>query len=138
MLKLAGAFGTSVTATALRYVDADLQPCAVVKWDWRGYAWKLLSTSAFQAYFRTTFQSPNDLPADCPTRRAMGRQAAPECGYFQAGTTASAWFPRIASGQWRDVIFIEQAISLGRFGVLTLLYPQNGGFLPQRTCDHAD
>ena len=124
VLKLAGAFGTSVIATALRYVDADLRPCAAVKWDWRGYAWKLLSTSAFRAYFRTTFQSPDDLPADCPTRRALAHETPPECGYFQAGTIASAWFPRIAQGQWRDVIFIEQAMPLGRFGVLTLLYPQ--------------
>jgi len=126
VLNLAKAFGTSITATALRYVDADLQPCAVIKWDWRGYAWKLLSTSAFRAYFRTTFDSPKDLPADCPTQRALAHQAPPECGYFQAGTTASAWFPRIAQGQWRDMIFIEEAMALGRFGVLTLLYPQSG------------
>jgi len=124
VMKLAKTFGTSITATALRYVDMDLRPCAVVKWNWRGYAWKLLSTSAFQAYFRTTFQSPDDLPTDCPTRRALAHEAPPECGYFHAGTTAAAWFPRIETGQWRDVIFIEEAIPLGRYGVLTLLYPE--------------
>ena len=40
--------------------------------------------------------------------------------------TASAWFPRVKSGEYRDVIFIEQAIPLGKFGVLTFLYPESG------------
>ena len=124
ILKLADSFATSVTAAALRYVDADLRPCAAIKWDSRGYAWKLLSTSAFRSFFRTTFQSPDALPPDCPTRRALTRQTPPDTGFFQAGTTASAWFPRIEAGQFRDAIFIEQAIPLGRFGTLTFLYPE--------------
>ncbi len=32
--------------------------------------------------------------------------------------------PRVAPGEFRDIIFIEQAIPLGRFGVLTFLYPE--------------
>ena len=101
-----------------------------IKWDPKGYAWKLLSTSAFRAHLRKTYESPDPLPPDCPTRRALGREAPPECGYFQAGTTASAWFPRIASGEARDEILIEEAMPLGRYGVLTLLYPQAGGRTP--------
>lgn len=125
VLTLARRFGTSVTATALRYVDADLRPCAVVKWDRRGYAWKLLSTSAFRARFRRTFQSPADLPPDSPTRRALAGEPVPTPGFFQAGTTAAAWFPGVNCGwaETRDVLFVEQAIPLGRFGVLTMLYP---------------
>lgn len=126
ILSLADRFGVSITAAAIRYAAADVAPCAVVKWDWRGYAWKHLSTSAFRTYFRSTFESPEDLAQDSPTRRALLRQTPPECGFFQAGTTASAWFPRIEPGAWRDVIFIEQAISLGRWGVLTFLYLEGG------------
>ena len=126
ILALAGRFGTSITATAIRYAGADVRPCVVIKWDWHGYAWKRASASAFAAYLRRTYQAARDIPADCPTLKALARQTPPECGYFHAGTTAAAWFPRIHSGEWRDVIFIEQAIPLGRYGVLTLLCPQSG------------
>jgi hypothetical protein len=37
---------------------------------------------------------------------------------------ASAWFPGVPPGEWRDAIFIEEAIPLGRFGVLTFLHPE--------------
>ena len=124
ILKLAERFKTSITATAIRYAAADITPCAVIKWNWNGYAWKRVSDSAFRAYLRKTYEAARDLPPDCPTRKALARQAPPECGYFQAGTTAAAWFPRIKTGEWRDAIFIEQAIPLGRYGVLTFLYPK--------------
>ena len=48
----------------------------------------------------------------------------PDKGYFQCGTSASAWFPGIWLGSAKDLVFIEQALPLGEFGVLTLLYPE--------------
>jgi len=123
ILQLAAGFGTSLTASAIRYAALDLAPCAVVKWDWRGYAWKHLSSSAFRAHFRQTFESSSDLAAGSPTRLALEHKPPPECGYFQSGTVASAWFPGTLPGDWRDVIFIEEAVPLGRYGVLTFLYP---------------
>jgi hypothetical protein len=128
VLSLARRFATSITATAIRYAACDAAPCAVVKWTWRGCAWKWLSASAFEAGFRRTFESADDLAAGSPTRRALGRDRPPECGYFSAGMTAAAWFPRVREGELRDVIFIEQAVPLGRFGVLTFLYPEGGRF----------
>ena len=121
---LAERFRTSITATAIRYAACDAGPCAVVKWTWSRYAWKRLSSAAFAARLGPTVQAPSDLPADSPTRRALAREEPPPEGYFQAGTTASAWFPRVGAGEFRDVIFIEQAIGLGRFGVLSFLYPE--------------
>jgi hypothetical protein len=126
--KLAEWFGTSITATALRWANCDITPCAVVKWDWQGYSWKMLSSATFQARFRRTVEAPSQLAEDSPTRKALARQQPPEQGFFSAGTTASAWFPRVKAGEFRDVIFIEQAIPLGRFGVLTFLYPEGGQY----------
>lgn len=134
VLALAAGFGVSITAAAIQYAACDVRACAVVKWDRGGYAWKRLSSSTFQARLRRTVQDAGDLPPDCPTRRAMGgeRPPPPE-GFFQAGATASAWFTRIPPGLTRrgpgkpgaagDILFIEQAIPLGRFGVLTFLHP---------------
>ena len=129
VLALAGRFQTSITSTAIRYAAAEVAPCAVIKWTWRGYAWKWLSSSTFEARLRKTFEAFTDLPEDCPTRRALARQPQPQRGYFEAGTTASAWFPAVGPGDFRDAVFIEQAVSLGRFGVLTFLYPQQGGYM---------
>lgn len=140
VLEAAETFGVSVTAAAVQVASLDASPCAVVKWDRRGFAWKSLSSRVFQAYFRRTFESPDDLPPDSPTRRALAQDVAAEVGttparprppasFYQAGTTAAAWFPSVESGGWRDVLFIEQAVPLGRFGALTFLYPE-GGRLP--------
>ena len=124
---LADAFTVSLTAAAIRYVEMDIRSCAVVKWNRRGVAWKHLSSSAFRASFRRTFESPNDLPDDCPARKALAGDAPGKTDYFEAGTTAAAWFPAISDEDARNAIFIEQAISLGRYGVLTFLYSQQVG-----------
>ena len=126
ILSLAHAFGTSLTSTAIRYADADVGPCAVVKWTWRRYSWKRLSSATLQARLGRSFETPGDLAEGSPTRRALSRETPPEPGYFRAGTTVSAWFPRVGSGDFRDAILIEEAIPLGRFGVLTFLYPESG------------
>ncbi len=128
VLALANHFKTSVTSTAIRYAAADVAPCAVVKWTRKGYSWKWLSSATFRARFRKTIEAPEDVPDDSPTGKALAGQDPPEAGYFQAGTTASAWFPRVGRGWLRDVIFIEQAMPLGRYGVLTFLYPEAGAY----------
>jgi uncharacterized protein DUF955 len=128
VLSLAEWFGASLTATAIRCAECDLWPCLVVKWSWRGYAWKRLSSSTFEARFACTVESADKLTEGSPTWKALGRHEPPGTGYFEAGTTASAWFPRVGQGTERDILFIEQAIPLGRFGVLTLLRPEAGQY----------
>ena len=75
-----------------------------------------------------TFETPAALAQGSPTRRALGHEAVPEEGFFRAGTTASAWFPGIGPADRRDVILVEEAIPLGRFGVLTVLHAQGGSW----------
>ncbi|MBA7643459.1 hypothetical protein ES703_51185 [subsurface metagenome] len=128
IIKLANCFNTSIASTAIRYAACDVSPCAVVKWTWKRYAWKWLSSSTFAARFRRTVEAPEQLIDGSPTARALAREAPPDSRFFQAGTTASAWFPRVKTGEFRDVIFIEQAIPLGRFGVLTFLYPESKSY----------
>lgn len=128
IIRLAKHFRTSITSTTIRYAASDIAPCAVVKWSWTGYAWKWLSDETFRARFRGTMEARDEVPEGSPTWRALTRELPPDCGFFQAGTTASAWFPNVAQGHLRDVIFIEQAMPLGRFGVLTFLYPEGGRY----------
>lgn len=124
VLALKESFGTSITSTAIRYVKLDVAPCTLVKWDPNGFDWKWFSSSTFAAGYRKTIESQSKVPSDSPTGMALAGKPAPPKGYFQAGTSAHAWFPGAWSGTSRDVLLIEQAIPLGEFGVLTLLYPE--------------
>ena len=135
VIDLAKVFGASLTSAAIRYAACDVLPCAVVKWNWDRYAWKHLSSTTFLARYRHTVEAPRELAEGSPTALALARQAPPADGYFQAGTTAAAWFPRIEPGEFRDVILIEQAVPLGRFGVLTFLYPEGGEYGHARTAN---
>jgi hypothetical protein len=125
ILAIAEYFVASVTSTAIRYAKEETVPCVVLKWGPDGVCqWRWISTETFRVRLRTTFSDQSKLPVDCPTRRAILGEKAPKAGYFEAGTTAAAWFRFVNDYDYRNVIFIEQAITLGRFGVLTFLFPE--------------
>ncbi|MCI0458580.1 MAG: ImmA/IrrE family metallo-endopeptidase [Gemmataceae bacterium] len=128
ILALAEKFGTSVTSTAIRYAILRIKPCVVVKWSDEGYAWKWLSYDAREAGYRKTIESSADVVGGSATGQALAGDPTPKAGYFQIGTTAAAWFPYVPHEGFRNVILIEQAVRLGRFGVLTFLYPESGSF----------
>jgi len=124
ILALKDTFGTSITSTAIRYTKLELAPCTLVKWDPDGLDWKWFSPSTYAAGYRRIIESQAKVPPDSATGMALAGKPPPPKGYFQAGTSAHAWFPGAWSGSSRDVLLIEQAIPLGEFGVLTLLYPE--------------
>ena len=123
ILELVEEFGTSLTSTAIRYASLDMSPCAVIKWHWRGYRWKCFSSSMFRRHFRLMFEVPEKLAQDCATLKALAQEPVPACGYFRTGTLSSAWFPLVRRDDFLDVVLVEQAIPLGRYGALTLLSP---------------
>jgi len=128
ILSVANECGTSVTSTALKYVKLDIVPCLVLKWNNERLVWGWPSTETVQAGFRKTIRSVDRLPPDSSTARAIRGERAPAPGFFSAGTTASVWFPFVSGASNRNAIFIEQSIPLGRFGVLTFLYPEAGSY----------
>jgi hypothetical protein len=119
VVELASTFRVSLTAAALRYVRADFIPCVLVKWGTAGYEWKWCSESAYRCGLRKTIESVEHLPRDCPTAKALGGIT----GVLEAGTTKSAWFPFVDRSWESNSIFHEQALSLGKFGALSLVFP---------------
>lgn len=119
--KLAGDFGTSLTSTAIRYAKLDLETCVIIKWNSGGYGWKWLSPSAYEAGWRKTIETPAKLVPESATERIVSAGTSSESQVQMTGTTASHWFPFIFSGSCRDCILREEAISLGRFGSLTMI-----------------
>jgi len=128
ILAIAKHFGTSVTSTAIRYVQAEIVPCVVVKWSATEFQWQWISTEPFRARLRSVTKNFNLLPNDCPTRIALSGAISPPSGFFEAGTTAASWFLFLSDADTRNVIIMEQAIQLGRFGVLTFLFPVDSSF----------
>jgi Zn-dependent peptidase ImmA (M78 family) len=128
ILAIAKHFDTSVTSTAIRYAQTEIVPCVVIKWSPTDFQWKWISTEAFRARLRSVTKSLNSLPDDCPTRMALSGATVPSSGYFAAGTTAAGWFPFLSDHDTRNVILMEHAIQLGRYGALTLLFPVDSSF----------
>jgi Zn-dependent peptidase ImmA (M78 family) len=128
---LADDFGTSVTSTAIRFASLEVRPCLVVKWASDGYKWKWLSTSARSAGYRRTIESVDKVIKGSATEKAMTGQVPPASGIFESVTTAATWFHNVAEDGRRNIILIEHAMQLGRFGVLTFLFPQAGDFEPE-------
>lgn len=131
ILQLAGGFGTSVTSTAVRYATLNVRPSVAVKWMESGYSWKWISDDFYRAGYRKTIEDPAALLEGSATWQALRGNIPAEKQVVESGTTGSAWFPFVEGGGYRDVVLIEQAMRLGRFGVLTILYPAEAGSLPR-------
>jgi hypothetical protein len=124
VLDLKESFGTSITSTAIRYAKHDAMPCAVIKWHSDEFGWRWISQSMYERGLGQTMDEIEEVPRDSATALALENTPPDEGRYHQRGGTASFWFPnrRYGSG---DPILQEQAVSLGQFGALTLLYPDS-------------
>ena len=121
--QMATEFGTSLTSTAIRYAKLDLKMCVIIKWNKDGYGWKWLSPSAFANGWRKTIEEPTKIVENSATAKVIASGDSHVGDVQQTGSTASHWFPFIELGSYRDCILVEQAVSLGRFGALTLISP---------------
>ena len=120
--QLANDFGTSLTSAAIRYAKLDLLKCVIIKWDSDGYGWKWLSPSAYDHGWRKTIETPAKLVPNSSTETIVSGRI-PGNEVVTAGSTAGHWFPFVRIGSHHDCLLREEAISLGRFGALTLLSP---------------
>lgn len=127
ILFLADTFRTSVTSTAIRYVTEEVEPCALIKWQNGRFKWPWMSAETYKAGLNRTVRSSQKLEPGSPTARALAGEW-PVTRYFSTTTTIGAWFPRVDVTKGRNIPLVEQAIPLGKYGVLTLLYPISGSY----------
>lgn len=125
IVKLANLFGTSITATALRYLDDVLHEGLLICWDSEGFRWRRVSQEWWfeSKQKRRTIRSAGNLVPDCATDRLIRGESPDGDGIFRAGSIASAWFPSIGIHQYSNDILQEEAMQIGKYGFLTLLYP---------------
>jgi len=114
-------FGTSYASTAIRYARSNTNSVSVMRWtsDERKWCW---SSDDMQNITKQNkmFKQTSDVPKNSLTHELL-RSKTPSCE--SRGTTLSAWCPYVYSGSASDKIMIEEAMSLGEYGVMTLLYP---------------
>ncbi len=120
--QLANEFGTSLTSAAIRYAKLDIMTCVIIKWNMDGYGWKWLSSSAYELGWRKTIEEPAKLVPGSASECIFAGNSDARNEIQRTGSTATYWFPFISPSSVRDCIIIEEAISLGRFGSLTLIY----------------
>ena len=86
-------------------------------------AWCWSSSILEQRTGNKAFRSIERLPLDSATRQTLVENLDAHEAITSKGTTLSTWFPRVRAGSSYDDILIEECISLGRHGALTILRP---------------
>lgn len=121
---LAGKFNVSITCASIRYIDAEVEPSVMIHRSRDGYVWSRLSKQFEAMNCGRIINATAQMPADNPSVicRALGEKPS---GVIGAKIPASTWFPALRRG--RDFQLREEAMTLGRYGVLTLLTLPGGG-----------
>lgn len=126
ILNLSDRLMASVTGTAVRYCELQVEPMAMVLWNEKGYAWKRLSQAFRAANCRKTIESVDLIDEGSATRQAMqGIEPGGE-EFFSEVSAVSRWFPHTSPGSPADAILREEAIRLGDYGCLTVLTLERG------------
>lgn len=122
ILALRERFGTSITSTALRYVEVGAAPCAVIRWRPDGSAWHWVSEAFRMRGLRRVVDAAEGVPRNGATYLVMKSSSAAESDRPASSVaTASFWFEGVPPGSSRDIILDEYALGLGSHGALTML-----------------
>lgn len=121
---LARKFNVSITCAARRYVDAEVEPSVMIQIPPEGRIWSRASKHFQQMRCGDTIKTPAQLRPDSYTSicRGLGGKRS---GVLGGKVAASSWFPGL---RHRDFQIREEAMTLGRYGVLTLLTLPDGVF----------
>lgn len=122
ILSISRKFGASITSTTIRYIDEALGKAVAIKWNSDGFQWRKISNELFNSGLKKTIESSEKIVRNSPTWKIMNGQPPSPAEFFSAGSTISAWFPFINEKWQRNEVLVEEAISLGRFGILTFLH----------------
>lgn len=117
--ELADLFGTSYSSTAIRYARTNTHSVIVMRWTLEGRKWCCSSDDLLSLTENKAFRSFKRIPADSITLSTL-RSVNGELDRRES--TLSKWFPYVVARSRKDRKVIEEVISLGEFGVLTILY----------------
>ena len=118
--ELVALFGTSYQSTAIRYAKSNTQSVLAMRWTAEERKWCWSSDDMHRVTHNRVFKESSRLPKGSLT--ALALQGNVDEGQV-VGSTLATWCPGIRAGSTADWVVAEEVLSLGDFGVLTLLYP---------------
>ncbi len=121
VLQIAKEFQVSTTSAAIRYAELNLHPCVIMYWNSSGLQWKRISDKLWNEGYRKTIEDSSEIVQGSATDLALRGISSLLGKYHQAGTTAECWFPFLRTNSERNLIMLEQSLTLGRFGALTYI-----------------
>lgn len=124
IIDLAKLFNTSMMSTAITYARSDVAPVTVMLWDETRRRWCWSSQSVWTLTRNKAYKDTANVPAGSLTRSLLASPSALAEG--SRGSTLSQWFPFVAAGSRNDRVCREEAMRLGKYGVLTLLEVDGG------------
>ena len=118
--ELAKQFGTSYASTAIRYAKSNLHSVIVMRWTIEERKWCWSSNDMYQITSNKIYKSAEKIPVGSLTHSMLyGKKEKDSV----KGSTLSAWCSFVRPGSKNDKIVSEETMSLGSYGVLTILYP---------------
>ena len=116
-------FKVSCASAAIRFVEQSTQPLALAYWRNGKPPWTEVNLAFRNMGFFHLMNRSDLLPPDCATSLAIADNPSVYCDPKASVSLASFWFNGIHSGSQLDILIQEEALRLGRFGVLTILRP---------------
>ncbi len=124
IFKLQKIFNTSFKTTIIRYVQLSIIPIVVMFWRGSNREWIFFSKDKFWSSYYCSIKDKADLPKDCATKLAINGIKPNSGNFFDYSACAVDWFENITINSKKDMKLIEQVISLGGFGIITVLIPE--------------
>lgn len=123
ILSVSQGFGSSIISAAIRCQQVLAGDSTLIFWKDGDYGWSWSGGSWGKTPFRS-IRSTEELARGSATEQVLHGNM--ESGkYLECGSTRSFWSRRVAHWSSNNDILIEYAISLGQYGVLTLLRPDS-------------
>lgn len=121
---LSGQYKTSLTSTALRYIDLAMDNAVLIKWNKNHQlSWRRHSDDSSHFDRHRVNVSFEKLAKGSATEKLISGNIENSNDVIETGSVASMWFNGIHSGWSNDTLLHEQAMHVGKYGWLTLLWP---------------
>lgn len=112
-------FDTSLTATALQYMNHVSDRSMIIRWNPDGeMAWAIPGKGYYAEGYRTVlFKNREKLPKDSASARVIQGEIENDIGVLDMATV----FQNVAREGTRNLLLTEEAIALGEYGFMTIL-----------------
>lgn len=121
ILDISSTFNVSTQCAAIRCVEWSEWLCAIVMFREGKKPWWLVSPTLASSGYRFFRRLDCYEPARGSATFDAGQPDADNWSVVKSTTTAAMWFAGVAESSARNVILSEEAVRLGRHGVLTFL-----------------